>query len=293
MFEKVLLLLILFLQAVFSGLIFLNKETSFNWSNFVSFLNLLFVVIGLFWGYYKLKKEIVFKKKLDVYEKITNMLVLDLHRSFYEISPHIINSFALKNSNPKKVDDFNTKNLQKTSREIIKIISNFQSNFQIFFEFFQTWKALFSKKVDYESKFLFDLETIFYKDLNDYQMKLSDYSFLGLGKSESEIEEEKSKLVNFESNLLEKSSILSNALDKFIFDMAREVFHGLYKNKPVEEKRLFESEIENMKDNDYHIFLTENGFKKEIYKQTNFQKRFGDFKQREANLREYIEKNKC
>lgn len=293
MFERVLLVLILFLQAVFSGLIFLNKEMSFNWGGFISILNLLLVIGGLFWGYYKLKKEIIFKKKLDVYEKITNMLVLNLHRSFYELSPYIINSFSVKNSNPKKADDYNTKNLQKTSREIIKIISNFQSNFQIFFEFFQVWKALFSKKVDYESKFLFDLETIFHKELNDYQIKLSDYSYLGLGKSELEIEEKKLKLINFESNLLEKSAILSNALDKFIFDMAREVFHGLYKNKPAEKKRLFESEIENMKDNDYHIILTENGFKKEAYRQTDFQKKFGGFKERETILEDYLRKNNC
>lgn len=291
MFEKMLLILILFLQAIFSGLIFLNKETSFNWSSFASFLNLLFVVIGLFWGYYKLKKEIIFKKKLDVYEKITNMLVADLHRSFYELAPFINNIYMLENSDSKKLDDYSTKDLQKTSREMIYKTSNFQTNFQVFFEFFQVWKALFSKKVDYESKFLFDLGTVFYKEVTIYQRELNDYSYLGLGKNEAELQKDKRGLIELESSLSKKSVILSNALDKFIFDMAKEVFHGLYRNKPEEKKRLFGLEIENMKDNDSHIFLTETGLKKEAYRQTDFQKQFGGFKEREASLKRYLDKN--
>ncbi|MFA7209372.1 MAG: hypothetical protein WC120_03720 [Parcubacteria group bacterium] len=289
MFEKSLLVLILFLQAIFSGLIFLNKETALNWNNVVSSLNLFLVIGGLLFGYYKLKKEIKFKKKLEIHGKLTSMLVQGLHKSFYALAPFVNNSFSLKKSNPKNKDDFFTNRLKENSKNLIEKISVIQSDFQVFYEFFQFWKALFSEKVDRESKFLFDLEIIFSDDLGGYQMKLSSYSMLSLMKDTAEIEKERIYLLALEEKISKESTALANGLDKFVSDMSREVFNGLYsKNKNV-ENRLFNLEIENSNDGDQMIILTENGFEYRACEKTSFHKKFGGFKERQEKLRNFLE----
>ena len=290
MIEKFLLMLILIFQAIFSGLILLGKENSFNWNIFISFLNLLVVVGGLFWGYYKLKKEILFNKKLEIHEKITNMLIGGLNKSFYDLSYSIANPLALKESNPRDKDDFYTKSLKTCSKELIQKIANLQSNFQKFYEFFQFWKALFSEKVDRELKFLFDLETIFGKDLWQYQRKLSEYSMLSLMKDVADIEKERGELLLLEEKISKKNTVLSNGLYKFVSDMSREVFSGLFVKRESIEKRLFDLEIENLNNGDLGIFLTDKGFKYQFYKKTAFQEEFGGFKEREKKLRTFLEK---
>lgn len=290
MFEKILLILILVLQAVFSGLIFSNSENSFNWEAFSSLIQSGILIVGFFVAYFILKKEILFKKKLDVHEKLTNMLVEGLHKSFYALSPFTMNSFFLEKSNPKDNDDYLTKSLRENSKNLSSKISSLQSDFQIFYEFFQFWKALFSEKIDRESKFLFDLETIFSEDLWEYQRKLSDYSMLSLMKNETDIEKEREDLLLLEKKLSGKSNVLANGLDKFVSDMSREVFSGLFFKDKRTEKRLFDSEIENSNDGDPRVLLTDKGLVYQLYARTAFQKEFGGFKERQSALREFLEK---
>ncbi len=80
------------------------------------------------------------------------MLVEGLHKSFYALSPFTMNSFFLEKSNPKDNDDYLTKSLRENSKNLSSKISSLQSDFQIFYEFFQFWKALFSEKIDRESR---------------------------------------------------------------------------------------------------------------------------------------------
>ncbi|MDD2766610.1 MAG: hypothetical protein PHH40_02455 [Candidatus Moranbacteria bacterium] len=289
MFEKILLVLILILQAVFSGLIFSNSESSFNWDAFSSLFQSFVLIFGFFVTYFILTREISFKKKLDVHEKITNLLVDGLHKSFYALSPFVTNSFFLEKSNPKNTDDYPTETLQRNSKELSKKVSNLQADFQIFYEFFQFWKALFSEKIDRESKFLFDLEIIFAEDLLEYQRKLSSYSMLSLMKDEAIIEDERKDLLSLEEKITEKSNALANGLDKFVSDMSREVFKGLFAKKKNVEKRLFDSEIENSNDGDSRVILTEKGFVYQLYKKTDFQREFGGFKERQEELRKFLE----
>ncbi len=291
MFEKFLLVLILILQAIFSGLIFSNSESSFNWDAFSSLFQSFVLIFGFFVTYFILTREIFFKKKLDVHEKITNLLVDGLHKSFYALSPFVMNSFFLEKSNPKNKDDYPTKTLQQNSKELSKKISDLQADFQIFYEFFQFWKALFSEKIDRESKFLFDLETIFCEDLWKYQSKLSDYSMLSLMKDGADIEKERKELLSLEEKITGKSNALANGLDKFVSDMSREVFKGLFTKKKNVEKRLFDPEIENSNDGDPRVILTDKGFMYQLYKKTGFQREFGGFKERQQALREFLEKN--
>lgn len=289
MLQTILLVLILILQAVFSGLIYANTEGSFDWSAFFSFLQVVAIVVGFFIAYDKLKKEILFKKKLEVHERITNILVDGLHKSFYDLSPFINNSYNLEKSNPKEQDDYSTKTLGENSKHLIQKISSLQSNFQIFSEFFMFWKALFSEKVDKESKFLFDLADIFMEDLWNYHRKLNDYAMLSLMKDEADIEKEKENLLSLEKQISKKSNVFANGLDKLVSDMSREVFSGLFLKNKNTESRLFDPEIENSNDGDPRIFLTDKGFKYQLYKRTDFQKEFGGFKKRRKVLRKFLE----
>lgn len=291
MFEKCLLILILILQAIFSGLIFAGNENLFNWDALFSFLQIVVIVLGFSWGYILLTKEIAFKKKLEIHEKLTSMLINGLHESFYWLAPFLMNRFFLKESNPKDGNDYSTKSLKDNSKELSKKISDFQSDFQKFYEFFQLWKVLFSEKLDRKSKFLFDLENIFCEDLYIYQGKLRDYSTLSLMKDEATIERDRKELLDLEEKISRKSTTLANGLDKFVSDMSREVFSGLFDRKKILERGLFDPELENANSGDSAVILTETGFVYRPYKKTAFQSEFGGFKERQEKLRKFLEKN--
>jgi hypothetical protein len=291
MFEKSLLVLILILQAIFSGLIFAGNESSFNWETLFSFLQIVIIVLGFSWGYILLTKEISFKKKLEIHEMLTSILVNGLHKSFYWLAPFLINRFFLEKSNPKDKDDYSTKSLRDNSKELGKKISDFQSDFLRFYEFFQLWKVLFSEKLDRESKFLFDLENIFCEDLYLYQGKLRDYSMLSLMKDEATIERERKELLDLEEKISRKSTTLANGLDKFVSDMSREVFSGLFDRKKSVERGLFNPELENANNGDSAVILTDKGFVCQPYKKTAFQSEFGGFKERQEKLRKFLEKS--
>lgn len=290
MLEKILLILILILQAIFSGLIFSNSESSFNWDAFSSLFQSIILIAGFFVGYLILKKEILFKQKLEVHGKLTSVLVEKLSRSLCDVSVSAMNSFFLKSSNPKDKDDYPTKNLREKNKELGKCIGGFQSDFQVFRDLFQFWKALFSEKVDREAKFLSDLEMILCEDLWKYQNKLGDYSMLSLMKDEADIERERKELLFIEENLSRKINVLANGLDKFISDISREVFSKLFVHEKSAENRLFDLEIENSNDGDPRIILTDKGFVYQLYKKTDFQREFGGFKERQQALREFLEK---
>ncbi|MGK2849106.1 MAG: hypothetical protein ACSLEX_03510 [Minisyncoccota bacterium] len=291
MFERSLLILILILQAIFSGLVFAGNESSFNWESLFSFLQIAVVVLGFFWGYYLLKKEISFKKKLEIHAKLTNMLVKGLHESFYWLAPFLMNRFFLEKSNLKDGNDYSTKSLRDNSKELGKKISDFQSDFLRFYEFFQLWKVIFSEKLDRESKFLLDLENIFCEELRTYQGKLMDYSMLSLMKDEATIEKERKELLDLEEKISRKRTALANGLDKFVSDMSREVFSGLFDRKKSVERGLFDPELENANNGDSAVILTDKGFVRQSYQKTAFQKEFGGFKERQRTLREFLEKN--
>lgn len=289
MIEKSLLILILILQALFTGLIISNNEHFFNWESFTSLFQSIVLVVGFFVGYFLLQKEILFNRRLQVHEKLTNMLIEGIHRSFYALSPYIFNAFAIEKSNPKNKDDYFTKQLQDHRKELIQKVSNLRSDILIFYEFFQSWKLLFSEKLHNELKFLFDLETIFGEDLWEYQMKLSDYAMLSLMKEVSEIEKEKKELLFLEERVRAKSNILANGLDKFISDMSQEVFKGLLIDRRKTESNPFSLELENLNNSDSILLLTEKGFVYEPYKKTSFQNKFGGFKERRKKLRKFLE----
>jgi hypothetical protein len=288
--EKILLILILILQVIFSGIVFAGNESSFNWDAVFSLIQVIVVICGFFWGYHLLKREISFKKRLEVHEKLTDILVKEVHESFYLLGALTSNHFSLENSNPRNKDDHQTNSLKDTSERLMKEKSNFDERFQKFSELFQCWKFLFSEKIERESKFLVDLKYIYSEDLRDYWEKLMEYSKMSLLKDDSVIAEEKKVLCNLEKKLSNKNIVLANGLDKFVADISRATFGVLLASQKDGGNRLFDLELENANDGDPMVILTEKGFVRQPYKKTRFQVEFGGFKERQQALREFLEK---
>jgi hypothetical protein len=294
MLENFLFIVMLILQAALFGLILSNDGGVVDLSIFASVTQSLILIIGLFVGYFLLKEEIKFKKRLEVHDRVTDILINKLYRSFNVISNITDNSYYIKKSDPRKLDDYPTTYLKKRVGEsgLIKEISDFQSSFLMFYEFFEFWKALFSKEIDREMKFLFDLEIILNDDLWSYQRKLSDYSLLSLTKEPKEIEKERKNLLLLGEDINRKVEVLSNGLTKFVLDISKEIFKGLFRSKKDEENRLFKLELENANNKDPLVVLTEKGFKTLPYKKTVFQEEFGESRERRKSLRIFLDKDK-
>jgi hypothetical protein len=140
-------------------------------------------------------------------------------------------------------------------------------------ELFQAWRPLFSKKVDYESKFLFKIAMALYNEVDNYQRALDVVLFPCVNKANGELNFEKKQIAEIEVRIGEKADLFANAIEKFILDMNKEVFEGLYKKE--DEQRLFSLEIENLKNGDKFDILTECGIERKKYKKTDFQEEFG------------------
>jgi|GEM_PF-4364320 len=282
--QTILLFIILFLQVLFSGMVFLNNE-NINISTSLAFLNVIILLLVIFFGFHKLKKEIIFKKRIDIYEKITDSALKKVVNSFLDLTPFINNSYAIGKFNLFEKNDYFTELLRKNQKELAKNTFIFYAEVGKFFNFFKFWKAFFSEKIDNESKFLYDLVSVFYKDLLKYNDVLRDCLF----DMEKFDEKKRSNLLEIDNKVFKNSSITCNALDKFVLDMSREVFDELYNKK--ESTRLFSLEIENLDNDDSLPLLTMNGIKKEKYKKTEFQIKFGGFKKRENDLCEFLKNN--
>lgn len=73
MLEKILLVLILILQAVLSGLVFAGNESSFNWETLFSFLQIVVIGLGFFIAYRQIDYSNKIAEANKIWEKICLM----------------------------------------------------------------------------------------------------------------------------------------------------------------------------------------------------------------------------
>jgi len=273
----ILLITVLFLQVVFLVLVFLGKEITFDMATFASIFGSVLTIFGWWavyhFGFKKSKKEIGIQQKMNIYERIINQNTEKVLESYYQIFALTMNETELQECNLRDEKDFRRKMLRDNSRQLMTAQKDFWKNFQVMNDLFQAWKPLFSKKVDYESKFLFEVAWVLYDEIGIYQRMLENIFLFYVNKDDKELNIEKKEIIKIESRISEKSDLFANAIDKFILDMSREVFEGLYKKE--DEQRLFSLEIENLKEGDKFNILTEEGIKKKEYRKTEFQKKYG------------------
>lgn len=291
MFDKLLLIIILFFQMILTGIIYANVETDFNFEIFFQIVQIFLIGFGFFWGYKLLKKEIQSNRRLAVYEKLSDILVEKLHASLYELGPSLLEKFYIEKSNPKNSDDYHTNILRDNSKKLSSSVSKFSADLQFYYEYFEIWDSLFSKKVRNEIKFIFDLGSILSDQIWKYQRILSLYAYTSLLKSKKDIECEKKNLISMESDISKMITVFSNGLNKLSLDIKEDITKDLDLKNLFKDKH-FSLELENSNNGDKGIFLTENGFEYGTYQKTKFQEKYGGFQERRLKLKKMILKDK-
>lgn len=261
---------------------FLNTDGTLNIIIVMSIFNMMLTIFGwwavYYFGFRKSKKEININQKINIYEKIIYQNVDRVLESYYQVSVLIVNKDSVRECNIRSERDFYKKLLRGNSAQLIIAQSDFWKNFQRMNDLFQAWRPLFSKKIDYESKFLSKIAWSFYNMICEYQQKLDRLLLFYIDKTNDDLKVEKEEIIKLEEQISTESVLFANAIEKFTLDMSKEVFNGLYEKE--DEQRLFSLEIENLKDGNKFNILTEDGINKKAYRKTEFQKKYGSMLKR-------------
>lgn len=270
---------------IFLAIMFFMMDIDVEKWNITWLVTAVISIFAIWFTFHKLKKEIIFKRRLDIYEKVTDRLI-GLYEIYFEFTPFTNNEINIKEFNPKRQDDLYGKHINEANHKLIKVNSEFGEKFQELYTFLEMWKAIFSKNMDYELKFLYDLGCIFYEKVDEYRNALSDLVYLSAMMSNEEIIKLKKKLLKLDKEVNKLSTCLSNALGKFIFDLGEEVFGEFCKKS--DKKRLFSLEIENTGEGIDLPILTPGGFEIKKIRKSEFQKEFGVGRERQEKIREII-----
>lgn len=252
-------------------------------------LSFFVAVFSILSAYDRLRKDIILKGRLGVYEKTVNGII-EIYGSYFKFANFDNNKEYIKKFDHKEPDDYWGKHIKESESRLIEAMGEFYEKFYKSYEFLGTWKAMFSKDIDYELKFLFDLGWVFYDKASEYQRKLRDLVHLSVKNTPEEVGVLKDELYKLEKEENDLSLYFVNALEKFSLDLGREFFSGFCNES--DKKRLFSLEIENTGEGIDLPMLTPRGFELQRVEKSDFQKKFGDGKERLENIKKKIAKMK-